>query len=186
MDENQEIVESRTKNENSLWEFIKVIIISLAIVLPIRTFVAQPFIVEGSSMEPNFKNGQYLIIDELSYFLRDPKRGEVIVFRYPIMPSEYFIKRIVGLPGETVNIKSGEVFITTKEGKEIILEESYLPPTETTSGGTWSLGDGQYFVLGDNRGASSDSRFWGILPKKNIIGRAFIRLWPIGEAKIIN
>lgn len=164
-----------------MWEFIKVVIISVVIVLPIRTYVAQPFIVSGASMEPNFDDGEYLIVDELTYQFREPQRGEVIVFRYPLNPSNFFIKRIVGLSRESVNIKSGKISI---DGK--LLAEPYLDPKlETTPEINVTLKNGEYFVLGDNRPHSSDSRFWGVLPKDKIMGRALLRLWPINKAGIL-
>ncbi|OGF74772.1 signal peptidase I [Candidatus Giovannonibacteria bacterium RIFCSPHIGHO2_02_FULL_46_20] len=158
-------------------EYIKTILIAIAIVIPVRMFIAQPFIVEGASMEQNFHGGDYLIIDELSYQFRNPARGDVIVFRYPLNPRNFFIKRIIGLPGEEVQILDGSIFITGIPGA---LQEPYLPRDLST----WPnlklrLGQDQYFVLGDNRGHSSDSRTWGVLPKDNITGRALVRLWPI-------
>ncbi|KKT28581.1 MAG: Signal peptidase I [Candidatus Giovannonibacteria bacterium GW2011_GWC2_44_9] len=178
------IMEENQKKENSLWEFIKVVVISVAIVLPIRAYVAQPFIVSGASMEPNFHDGEYLIIDELTYALRKPERGEVIVFRYPLNPSEFFIKRIVGLPGETVEIKNSKIFINGDVVSESFISadiaKKTLPNLKT------NLDENEYFVLGDNRPKSSDSRFWGALPKDKIMGRALLRLWPVAKAGFIN
>jgi len=126
-------------------------------------------------MEPNFENGDYLIVDEISFRLRSPERGEVVVLKYPNDPSQRYIKRIIGLPGETVEIKEGKVII----GYKVLDESDYLPASTFTVGNkTMVLGPDQYFVLGDNRIASSDSRSWGVLPKKDIIGRALIRAWP--------
>lgn len=165
-------------------EVIKVAVISLAIVVPVRYFLIQPFFVRGQSMEPNFSDGQYLVIDEISYRLTEPKRGEVVVFKYPNDPSQYYIKRIVGLPNETVEVDSGRVIIYNEEfpsGVEI--KENYLEPLLTTPGLTKvELGPAEYFVLGDNRRASSDSRVWGSLPADNIVGRVWVRGWPINEA----
>lgn len=181
MEENEQIVESGTKKENTIWEFIKVVVISVAIVLPIRTYVAQPFIVSGPSMEPNFHDGEYLIVDELSYAFRAPERGEVIVFRYPLNPSEFFIKRIIGLPGDDVEINNGAVKINGAR-----ISEAYLPAGLQTEQNTKiKLAKDQYFVLGDNRTRSSDSRYWGTLPKEKIMGRVLIRLWPVAKAGII-
>ena len=132
------------EKENSVWDFIKFTIIALLIVIPIRLWIAQPFIVSGASMEPTFDNGNYLIIDEFSYHFQKPQKGDVIVFRYPLDPSKFFIKRIIDIPK-----------------------------------------DGEYFVEGDNRGASFDSRSWGNVPEKNIIGRAFLRLWPFNKVAIM-
>ena len=134
-----------------VWEIVKFGLIVLVIVMPIRLYIAQPFIVAGESMAPTFSSGDYLIIDELTYnFLQEPQKGEVVVFRYPQDPSKYFIKRIVGLPGE-----------------ELVVD-----------GVEWKLGDGEYFVMGDNTRFSLDSRSWGVLPRENITGRALLRLWP--------
>ena len=167
-------------------EIIKIVIISILIVLPIRYFLIQPFFVKGMSMEPSFDDGQYLIIDEISYRLEAPERGEVIVFRYPQNPSQYHIKRIIGLPGETLEIVGGGVIVYNKEHPNgEILDEKYLfSGLKTTGNVKVSLGDGQYFVLGDNRGSSLDSRRWGPLDKDYIIGRVLLRVWPFETAKI--
>ena len=182
-DENQIENENRASEENSAWEFVKVVTISLLIVIPIRTWIAQPFIVEGASMVPNFHDGEYLIIDEISYAVTPPKRGEVIVFRYPLNPSEYFIKRIIGLPGETTSIKNGLISIKQPDsGETLVLGEPYIPDNIFTGPDEIiELGADQYFVMGDNREASSDSRVWGPLPKSNITGRVFVRLWPLNR-----
>jgi signal peptidase I len=159
-----------------IWELIKIVIIALLIVIPIRYFFFQPFIVKGQSMEPNFENGNYLIVDELSYRFRDPQRGEVVVFHYPKNLSQRFIKRIIGLPGEKIEIKEGQVLVNGK----IFDESAYLPPGLQTPGNIQiSLGENEYFVLGDNRLFSFDSRQWGVLPRKDIIGRVYFRAWPI-------
>jgi len=164
-----------------LWEISKIVIIALVIVVPIRYFLFQPFLVKGQSMEPNFENGDYLIIDEISYRFKSPQRGEVIVFKYPQNPSLRYIKRIIGLPGETIEIKDGEIIISQNGKAQIILDESkYLPSgTKTTGEIRVSLNKDDYFVLGDNRSASADSRRWGPLPKEDIIGRVLFRAWPL-------
>jgi signal peptidase I len=130
-------------------------------------------------MEPTFETGQYLIVDELSYRLSAPERGDVIVFRYPKDPSQYFIKRIIGLPGETVQIQGGEVFIAAANGQRRQLSEPYITNHGNGADMSTTLAPDEYFVMGDNRPESSDSRSWGILPKQNIVGRAFLRLLPI-------
>lgn len=172
---------------HEVWEFAKIVFISLAIVLPIRFFVAQPFIVRGASMEPTFQDGEYLIVDELSYFLRSPERGEVIVFRYPRDPSQFFIKRIIGLPGEVVIVENGMVTIQNEAYPNgMVLEETYLPSVrETVPNGRTVLGAGEYFVLGDNRQKSSDSRQWGTLNDSFLIGRTLLRLWPVTEVGVV-
>ena len=175
------------KQESFLWEVVKFSLAALLIVLPIRYFVAQPFIVSGASMEPTFGSGEYLIIDELTYRFEPPRRGEVIVFRYPQDPSKFFIKRIVGLPGETVELRGTAIYIRNAalpDGFKIdqpYLGEGYGREDYLTA----TLGEGEYFVLGDNRGASSDSRVWGALPADDIVGRAFVRLLPLTRIDLL-
>ena len=166
---------------SALKEIAIFLVLAVVIVLPIRLFVAQPFVVEGESMHPTFESGDYLIVDELSYHLHQPRRGDVIVFRYPNDPSVFYIKRIIGLPGETVSINQGQVTVTKTDGSKITLSEPYIVDEDATYSGSTSVGPGQYFVLGDNRPASSDSRVWGLLPQKDIVGRAFLRLLPTKE-----
>lgn len=171
-----------------LREILKVLLISLAIVLPIRYFIAQPFIVSGASMEPNFEDREYLIVDELSYHLRLPERGEPIIFRFPREPSQFYIKRVIGLPGETVLILGGKIQILNSEFPEgFTLQESYLGTEDIPVGPELrlELDDSQYFVLGDNRDSSSDSRIWGPLGKDLIVGRAFFRVWPVTKFGVI-
>ena len=163
-----------------IWEIIKIVIIALLIVIPIRYFIFQPFLVKGQSMEPNFENGDYLIVDQLSYRFREPQRGEVVVFKYPQNPSQRYIKRIVGLPGETIEIENGKIIIYQENSETLVLDESsYLSPYLQTPGDIQvSLAENEYFVLGDNRAVSADSRKFGPLPRENIIGRVFLRAWP--------
>lgn len=157
------------------WELFKIAVIALAIVVPIRYFLFQPFIVKGASMEPNFSSGDYLIIDEISYYFREPERGEVVVFRFPQNPSQRYIKRIIGLPNETIAIKGGQVIVSS----QVLDESSYLDPGSLGGRETEvELKEGEYFVLGDNRAFSSDSRSWGSLPREFIIGRVLVRAWP--------
>ena len=159
-----------------IWEILKIVIIALVIVIPIRYFLFQPFIVKGQSMEPNFENSNYLIVDELSFRFRDPQRGEVVVFRYPKNISQRFIKRIIGLPGDKIEVKAGSIMVND----QVLDESKYLPSGVQTPGNIQtSLNENEYFVLGDNRISSFDSRQWGTLPRKNIIGRVLIRAWPI-------
>ena len=167
----------------SLWEVLEVVIIAVVTVMLIRTFLMQPFLVSGASMEPNFSSGNYLIIDELTYRLRNPQRGEVIVFKSPQSLSTYYIKRIVGLPGEKVVIGGGLVSVYNQENpKGLKVSESYLPPELKTAGNlSVDLKDKEYFVLGDNRNYSYDSRSWGVLKEKYIIGIVRLRLLPVTE-----
>jgi len=173
-----------------LGELVKIAIIALVIILPVRYFLIQPFYVKGASMEPTFLDHQYLIIDEISYRLNPIQRGDVIVFRYPLDPQEYFIKRVIGLPGEKVEIKNGKVYIYNLQNPDgMALDESYLPEGLETfnysSQGQIELGAGQYFVLGDNRGSSKDSRVFGPVNKSFIIGRVAFRGWPLDKIGLI-
>ncbi|MBI4136195.1 MAG: signal peptidase I [Candidatus Vogelbacteria bacterium] len=143
----------KPRRKSTWWEIIRFVLVTLIIVVPIRTYVAQPFIVSGLSMVPSFDDGEYLIIDELSYLFRSPLRDEVIVFRYPKDPTKFFIKRVVNLPGETVTIQNS----------------------------AYQLQADEYFVLGDNRDRSLDSRAWGPVAKKLIKGRVFLRLFPFNR-----
>jgi len=154
----------------------------IVVVIPIRVFIVSPFVVDGESMHPTFENLDYLIVDELLYRFTAPARGDVIVFRYPGNPSIFYIKRIIGLPGETVSINHGVVTITTDDGAILPLAEPYIVNEDATYTKDVSLNPGEYFVMGDNRPNSSDSRVWGPLPKKDIIGRVDLRLLPIKES----
>jgi signal peptidase I len=160
-------------------EIIRIVILALVIVLPIRFFLFQPFIVKGESMEPTFKTGDYLLVDEISFRFREPKRGEVIIFKNPQNLSQKFIKRVIGLPGDTVEIKNGKVTVFDSQGNEVLnLTEVENLAFSVPSQERVTLKENEYFVLGDNFLSSFDSRYFGPLPKKNIIGRVFFRLWP--------
>jgi signal peptidase I len=181
-------------------ELVKIVLLALLIIVPIRTFIFQPFFVQGASMEPNFHDGEYLIINELGYKktvvaagdkefftvdrFKDLQRGDPVVFRYPRNPKQFFIKRIVGLPGETVHIKNGSVTIINDEYPEglELNEKEYLPShVETTGKDEFVLGDNEYVVLGDNRSHSSDSRTWGALSGELIVGKVLLRAWPFSK-----
>ncbi len=175
----------KTSNESSFWELIKFAILAIIIVVPIRAYVAQPFFVSGSSMVPTFENGQYLIVDEISYRFREPKRDEVIVFKYPKDTTKFFIKRIIGLPNETLTINGNKVTIKNTEFPNgFTLDEPFVK-NESSNELTITLKNDEYFVMGDNRIASSDSRVWGTLPKNLIIGRTLVRLLPVSTASIL-
>jgi len=169
-------------------ESIKVIIISLAIIIPVRYFLIQPFYVKGASMEPNFYDHEYLIINEISYRFEEPQRGEIVVFRYPRNPKEFFIKRIVALPGEKIEIKESKVLIYNQEyprGEE--LPEEYLEGGTYTSGETIvKLKQDEFFVLGDNRSSSLDSRTFGAVPRDFIVGKVWVRGWPFDRLKVFS
>lgn len=167
-----------------LSEIIYFAVIAVLIVLPIRFFIAQPFIVSGASMEDTFESGEYLIIDQLSYRFEEPQHGDVVVFRYPKDPSKYFIKRVIGIPGDTVSINGNTVTIISEDGTETTLREPYIARMSPNNQITEVLGASEYFVMGDNRDASSDSRAWGTVTRDEIVGRAFLRLFPLTRAGI--
>lgn len=192
------------KTKDFLKEAVYIVVISLIIVLPIRTFIAQPYIVSGASMDNTFQNNNYLIVDELSYKFKEPQRGEVIVFKVPPyaleqqdLPSNktvYYIKRIIGLPGETVEINGDKVKIINKENPDgIVLSEPYTFIDESSMASAMfsnlklkvTLKDDEYFVMGDNRHNSSDSRIWGTLPASYIVGKASVRLFPFNEISLV-
>jgi signal peptidase I len=169
------------------WETTKFALIVLFIVIPVRLYVVQPFIVSGESMEYTFNSGQYLLVDELSYLWSNPERGDVIVFHYPLDTKKYFIKRIIGLPGDTVEIHSDQVIIKNKENPNgIVLEQSFLSSDLLVNNANYKqdfiVPDGQYFVMGDNRLHSSDSRVWGMLSRNLIVGRPVVRLLQINSS----
>ena len=172
--------------ERPFVEVARFALIALIIVLPIRWYVAQPFIVSGASMEETFQNNEYLIVDQITYRLKEPERGDVIIFRYPKDPSKYFIKRIIGLPGEALTIDGERVIVKSEKYPDgLILEEPYAALGQRTDEQSTTLGDGEYFVMGDNRDHSSDSRTWGVLRREEIVGRALLRLLPPSRAEIM-
>ena len=165
----------------SLLEIVEIAVIAIVAVFLVRTFLVQPFLVSGSSMVPNFSNGDYVLVDELTYRIRPPERGEVAVFHDPEDYSTYFIKRIIGLPNEKVTIASDTITVVNAQNPQgFVLDESYLPKGLVTSGAnTYTLSSSTYLMLGDNRPESYDSRSWGLLPATNIVGMVRIRLWPL-------
>lgn len=177
-------VASQDTPRESWFSFFLYLVIAGAIALLVRSYVAAPYIVVGASMEPTFDNYHYLIIDKLSYRLEEPHRGDVVVLDLPQNESRALIKRLVGLPGETIIIANNTVTIKNAEHPDgFTLSEPYLAP-ENLGGPTdirVTLTKDEYFVLGDNRRVSSDSRIWGILPKSDVVGRVFLRLFPFSD-----
>ena len=180
-------------------ELIETVILALLIFLALQ-FSVQNFKVEGSSMQPTLEEGQYVVVNKVVYFhlspsglrslfafdsdnqdrsifpIRDPKRGDVIIFHFPLDVSRDFVKRVIGLPGDTVSIRQGQVFVN-----ELMLEEPYVTRPDKTNMSPAKVGPNEYFVLGDNRRASNDSRDWGTVPTDNIIGRAWVSYWPLNQ-----
>ena len=176
--------DTETKEEHPLSEIVRFSLIALIIVIPIRLFIAQPFIVSGASMEDTFQSGEYLIVDQLTYHFEEPERGDVVIFRYPRDISKFFIKRVIAIPGDTISIDGNVVTIKNAEYPNgIILDEPYISDMQPNTRLSEKLSDNEYFVMGDNRDASSDSRMWGILHRDKIVGRAFLRLFPFSNAE---
>lgn len=171
--------------KKSRWKaFIgNVIYIASAVVLAmlVQQFLIRPFIVNGESMDPTLATGDYLLIDEVTYKLHEPQRGDVVVFKAPPEPTKYFIKRIIGLPGDTVTISGHTVTIIDASHPEgFALSEEFVTH-KSMNDMTVKVGADEYFVMGDNRAGSYDSRSWGTLPKANLRGRALLRLLPLKE-----
>lgn len=170
-----------------IWETVKIVIISLIIILPIRYYVIQPFYVKGASMEPNFYDHEYLIINEISYRFEEPTRGDIVVFHYPKSPADFFIKRIIGLPGEKVRIKNNSIVIYNDKNPDgfVLNESEYLEAGTLTNGDLEVyLEEDEYYVLGDNRVSSLDSRSFGPIKRDDIIGKTWLRGWPFDRIKI--
>ncbi len=169
----------------SFWELVRFAAIALLIVIPVRMFAIEPFVVSGSSMHPTFENADYLIVDKISYSLGTPNRDDVVIFKYPNDTKKYFIKRIIGLPGETVDIKGSDIFITNAEHKEgFKLDQPFIkdPASNQTH---VELKNDEYFVMGDNRNASSDSRYWGPVKRNLLVGKPLVRLLPLNNVNIL-
>ncbi len=176
-----------------VFDILKTVVIVLVIALVIRYFLIQPYIVDGSSMEPNLHNHEYLIVQKVDYALHTPGRGDIIVFRYPKDPSLNYVKRIIGLPGDRVVVANGKVSIFNNNYPSgLQLKEPYLPPGQlTTVNGdgreySWVVDANDYFVMGDNRDHSDDSRSWGFVPKANIVGKVWVTVFPFNEAGVIH
>ena len=170
-------------------ELVKIVVISLVIIIPVRQFLIQPFYVKGASMEPNFHDHEYLIVNEITYQFNDPQRGDIVVFRYPREPKEFYIKRVIGLPGEKVQIQDGSVFIyNEKNPNGIAVSEPYLAEGTRTYGMNESdmvtLGEDEYYVMGDNRNSSKDSRSFGPVGRSFIIGKVLFRGWPFDKISV--
>lgn len=164
-----------------VWETVKYALVALVIIVPVRIFIAQPFIVSGNSMYPTYHNGEYLIVNETIKYFGEYHRGDVVIIRYPNDPSKYFIKRVIGLPGETVTIRNGVVSITSAtQTTPLVLEEPYVQNRKNDNLSR-TLDNDEFFVMGDNRAQSSDSRIWGPVPTRLMNGEALLRLFPISS-----
>lgn len=176
-------IEKRSFKE-SFFELVRFAVIALLVVIPVRLFVIEPFVVSGSSMFPTFNNADYLIIDKISYELGNPHRDDVVVFRYPNDQTKFFIKRVIGLPNETVDIKGSVVTITSADKKNTFsLDEPYVKNTSNNDT-HFELKSDEYFVMGDNRSASSDSRYWGAVKRNLFTGKVLLRLLPVNRINL--
>ncbi len=173
-----------------LWflDFIETIVIALAIFVVVYRFLFQPHQVKGNSMYDNFHDGEYLLTDKVSYRFHEPARDDVIVFKAPGNEDYDYIKRVIGLPGDKVEVKGGHVFLNGQQ----LDESGYLDPRIVTHAGvfakegqTVTVPQTEYFVMGDNRNNSSDSREWGLVPQANIVGKAWVRYWPLNRLGLI-
>jgi len=190
--------EAEKRESRKEWkDTFRFVIIAIILVIPIRLFIAQPFLVEGISMDPTFHNGEYLIVDEISYRFESPSRDDVIVFKYPCpnpaseagltqcdpASTKYFIKRIIGLPGEKVSVTDGVVTVSKPNGNgAFALGDSFLVNHDQSNMAQITLGSDEYFVMGDNRPQSFDSRSWGPVKRSAIVGRTILRVLPTGRA----
>lgn len=175
---NKDLNKKPKKKDEGFWRFTITVLI---IFLGIRFFIAEPFLVSGASMDPTFATNDYLIVDELTYKFKEPQRGDVVVLRPPFETKKYFIKRIVGLPNERIVVKDNQTTVYNNEHKEgIIINEPYVEFTSNKNIDK-TLGEAEYFVMGDNREVSFDSRSWGALKREDITGRAILRLYPFDK-----
>lgn len=165
---------------NTARELVETVLLTLVIFFMIR-FAVENYRIEGFSMEPNFHDGQFLLVSKVNYLIGQPQRGDVIIFRYPLDPKKNFIKRVIGLPGEKVQIRGGKLYINGAK-----IPEPYPFNRADYDWGPQTIGPDEYFVLGDNRPESSDSHAWGMLPAKDIIGKAWVSYWPPDEWSVVH
>lgn len=172
---------------NFFMDFLETIVVSLSIFVVVYLFLIQPHEVKGSSMEPNFQNNEYILTDKISYRFNNPKRGEVVIFKAPNNPDVDYIKRIIGLPGDKVKVEKSYVYLNNQKLNEYYLKDltALFPGSFMIEGINITVEDGKYFVMGDNRSHSSDSREFGLIEKSSIIGKAVLKYWPIPEFGLV-
>lgn len=168
-------------------DVLEVVVFAIGIFFFVYLLIMRPHKIKGQSMHPNFPDGEYLLTQRVSYYLHNPERGDVIVFKPPISPDDEYIKRVIGLPGDIIKIQSGKIYVNGK-----LLKESYIDASVYTSGSNflpegkeYKVPDGMWFVMGDNRPHSSDSRAWGPITKKDITGKAWLIYWPPSLAGLV-
>lgn len=170
------------KRKSALREIIESLIIAVILAVIIRTFVFQPFYIPSGSMEPTLQIQDRILVNKFGYRFWEPQRGDIVVFKYPLNPKKDFVKRLIGMPGERLEIKDSKVYVNNK-----VISEEYLPPDlRFQDFGPVLVPENTYLMLGDNRNNSDDSRVWGPLPKENIIGKAMFVYWPLDRMKMLN
>ena len=165
-------------------DILEVIVLAVGIFLIVYLLILRPHKIKGQSMHSNFPDGEYLLTEKVSYYSKDPQRGDVVVFKPPISEDE-FIKRVIGLPGETISVSGGKVYVNNQELKEDYIDVYTAPGAFLAEGQTYTVPNGYYFVMGDNRPHSSDSRAWGPITKKVITGKAWLIYFPFNLAGIV-
>ena len=169
--------EEKPKGKSPIREILESVAIAVFLAVIIRTFVFQPFYIPSESMTPNLLVGDRIIVSKLSFVFGEPKRGDVIVFKYPEDPSRDFVKRTIGLSGENLSVRDNLLYINGQ-----LVEESYLPQGLVFSDfGPEDVPESAYFMMGDNRNNSDDSRVWGPMPEENIVGKAVLIYWPFNR-----
>lgn len=179
----EELAETKENFLKELWEYLKMMVFVVAAVLIVNQFVLINARIPSGSMENTIQAGDQIFGNRLAYLFDDPERLDIVIFKYPDDRSQYFIKRVIGLPGETVEIIDGDVYVTNTDGEEMLLDETYLPEDAHGTFGPYTVPDDCYFMLGDNRNWSKDSRFWTntFVPKEDILGKAALRYWPLNK-----
>lgn len=167
-------------SRETVYEYAKAIIAALIVALFIITFLVQGFYIPSGSMRPTLEVGDRIIVNKFIYRFQDPERSQIIVFRYPVEPNRKFIKRVIGVGGDKIEIIGGQVFVN-----DTLLEEEYTLTPGFSNYGPIVVPEDNYFVLGDNRNNSEDSRFWGFVPQENVVGQALLIFWPISRTKLL-
>ena len=171
----------KKKKKSSAFELLESIIIAVLLALIIRFFLFEPFFIPSGSMEPTLQIGDKIIVNKIVYRFQEPKRGDIMVFKYPLDPARDYIKRVIGLPGEKLEIKDSVIYINDQP-----IEEEYLPSNSNSANfGPVNIPENAYFMMGDNRNNSQDSRVWGTLPNNYIIGKALAVFWPVNRIGVL-
>jgi signal peptidase I len=166
-------------------DILEVVVFAIAIFLFVYLLILRPHKIKGASMEPNYPDGEYLLTEKISYYRQNPQRGDVVVFKPPVTEDDEFIKRVIGVPGETISFQNGKVYVNNQELEESYIDVPTYGSTFLSDGKEYTVPEGQYFVLGDNRPHSSDSRVWGPITKDKVNGKAWLIYWPITKVGVV-